>query len=347
MDGDIQFGPVMDMPLVSIIIPVFNAENFIVETILSAIDQTWENKEIIIVDDGSTDGSFALASKFQNEYIKILRQQNQGASAARNYGLREAKGEYIQFLDADDLLNPGKIKAQMQQLSPGDKRIGLCGTVHFQDGTPPADGHLAHDWIEAGTDDPVDFLIKLYGGAMVGAQYGGMIQPNAWLTPKSVIDKAGPWNESLTLDDDGEFFCRVVLASEGIRYAHEAINYYRKFNNSESLSAKKNEAACKSILLSTQLKTKYLLQKNDSPVLKTVLCRLFWENAFVFYPLHPQLSDEAEKMAGKLAPAFGYQPYNKGRSSVFAKLFGWKFVRYFQYLKNISIKKRHNNNDAN
>jgi glycosyltransferase involved in cell wall biosynthesis len=88
----------MPNPLVSIIIPVYNAASFINETINSALQQTWPNKEIIIVDDGSTDDSLILAKKFEGDIVKIFSQQNKGASAARNKGLAEAKGDYIQFL---------------------------------------------------------------------------------------------------------------------------------------------------------------------------------------------------------------------------------------------------------
>ena len=91
--------------MISIIIPVFNSEKYIEQTIKSAIDQTWANKEIIIIDDGSTDNSLAIAKQFKNDRIKIITQQNKGASAARNKGIAEAKGTYIQFLDAVDILS--------------------------------------------------------------------------------------------------------------------------------------------------------------------------------------------------------------------------------------------------
>ena len=69
--------------------------------------------------------------------------------------------------------------------------------------------------------------MKLYTGNDIKPGYGGMIQPNAWLTPRALIDKAGMWNEFRSPDDDGEFFCRVVLASAGIKFSDTGINYYR------------------------------------------------------------------------------------------------------------------------
>ena len=105
--------------LVSIIIPAYNAECWISNTILSALSQTWPKKEIIIVDDGSTDNTLTAARRFESEILKVVAQQNKGASAARNKGLRFAQGNYIQWLDADDILAPDKISHQLKRINRG------------------------------------------------------------------------------------------------------------------------------------------------------------------------------------------------------------------------------------
>src|SRR5207302_3617886 len=101
-------------PLVSILIPAYNAERWIAETIRSALAQTWPNKEIIIVDDGSTDDTVGIVREFASDGVKLIRQRNQGAAAARNRAFRQSRGNYIQWLDADDLLGPDKIARQME-----------------------------------------------------------------------------------------------------------------------------------------------------------------------------------------------------------------------------------------
>ena len=326
----------MAKPLVSIIIPLYNAEKYIAATLASAIAQTWANKEIIVVDDESTDGSLSIAKTFESDTLKVFKQQNGGASAARNRGLLEAKGEYIQFLDADDLLSNGKIEAQIRQLIGCPEYLGLCGTVYFNDGDNPLQQPLCHHWYSQGSKDPVDFLIKLYGGALVGPEYGGMIQPNAWLTPRSLIEKSGPWNEMRNPDDDGEFFCRVMLASSGIVYCHEAVNYYRKFNTHHSLSGRKDYEALSNVLKSTDLKASHLLRRADTPKIREILSRLYYENAVNFYPKYKGIAHEAEKKAKALAPNFHYNPYffKGGFSFALSKLLGWKTVRYIQYIRN-------------
>ncbi len=101
-------------PLVSILIPAYNAEPWIGDTIRSALAQTWPRKEIIVVDDGSRDRTPSIARQFASKNVCVVTQENQGAAAARNCALALSQGEFIQWLDADDLLAPGKIAKQVE-----------------------------------------------------------------------------------------------------------------------------------------------------------------------------------------------------------------------------------------
>src|SRR5664279_4842464 len=103
-------------PLVSIIIPCHNAAPWLAETLESALAQSWPEKEVILIDDGSTDTSLAIAQRYQARGLQILTQPKRGAAAARNQGWRESRGDYLQFLDADDLLAPDKIAVQLSRL---------------------------------------------------------------------------------------------------------------------------------------------------------------------------------------------------------------------------------------
>src|SRR5438445_8457140 len=101
-------------PLVSILIPAFDAQEWIADTIKSAVRQTWPRKEIIVVDDGSRDHTLAIARQFASKEVSVVTQANQGAAAARNQAFSVCQGDYIQWLDADDLLAPDKITRQME-----------------------------------------------------------------------------------------------------------------------------------------------------------------------------------------------------------------------------------------
>jgi glycosyltransferase involved in cell wall biosynthesis len=264
----------MSEPLVSIIIPVYNAEKYLAETIKSALGQTWPNKEIIIVDDESTDNSLAVARSFKSNLITIISQKNSGASVARNSGLNIARGKYIQFLDADDIISADKIASQLTILNNLDTHLTVCSTIHFKTGDDYNNLPITHEWFEEGSDDPVDFLLKLYAGKEVMPGYGGMIQPNAWLTPKKLIDKAGPWNEFRCPDDDGEFFCRVILAGQGVKFSSNGINYYRKHDTGNSLSAQKSREAMQNKLLAIDLKYSHLKNRPNTEQLGIWCCRL-------------------------------------------------------------------------
>src|SRR5437588_11237418 len=101
-------------PLVYIQIPACNAERWLADALESALAQTWPRKEIIVVDDGSPDRTLSVARGFSSKNVSAVTQENQGASAARNKALSLWQGDYIQWLDADDLLGPDKIARQME-----------------------------------------------------------------------------------------------------------------------------------------------------------------------------------------------------------------------------------------
>lgn len=104
------------MKLVSVIIPVYNVEKFIAATVQSVLNQTYTNFELLIVDDGSPDKSIEICQQFTDPRIKIIRQPNRGVAAARNNGIRHAQGDYIAFLDADDIWMPEKLEKHVNHL---------------------------------------------------------------------------------------------------------------------------------------------------------------------------------------------------------------------------------------
>ena len=120
------------LKLVSIIIPVYNGRKYIKEAVDSALRQTHKRKEVIVVDDGSTDGLSDLMKQYiDNKLIKYVYQENRGLSAARNAGVKNAKGELVAFLDADDAFLPHKIEEQARIFD--DSEIGVCysAPLHF------------------------------------------------------------------------------------------------------------------------------------------------------------------------------------------------------------------------
>ncbi|MCM1984688.1 glycosyltransferase family 2 protein [Lyngbya confervoides] len=115
------------MPQVSIVIPAYNAMAFLPETLASALSQTFRDFEIILVDDGSTDGIIPWVRSHPHPQVQLISQSNQGLAGARNTGIRESSGEYIAFLDADDLWHPEKLAHQVKVLDR-EPEVGLVYT---------------------------------------------------------------------------------------------------------------------------------------------------------------------------------------------------------------------------
>lgn len=321
----------MKQPLVSIIIPVYNAEKNLAETINSALNQSWANKEIIIVDDGSTDRSVEIAKGSGDAQIKVFQQVNKGSGATRNKGLSEAKGEYIQFLDADDLLSTDKIANQVKLLLDNPGKVAVCSTIHFSNDNDPYKGSPSsyEDSFLYSTDDPAGFLTNLYGG---NDDHGSMIQTNAWLTPAAIIKKAGKWSEFYSPDDDGEFFCRVLLASEGIVYSKDCFNYYRKYKSgNNSLASIKTKQGLEGKFKSLLLKREYLLNATKNPAAKKGLARCAKSLAMESYLIDKGLTNEILKTIKELGGT-NYTPIMGGKRIEFIKkVFGWKAALNLQH----------------
>ncbi len=316
-------------PLVSIIIPVYNAEKYIAQTIQSALDQTWPKKEILIVDDGSDDASFSIIKSFESEDVKVFWQKNQGACVARNLGIKEAKGNFIQYLDADDLLKNNKLELQLKATNFAKDQLAICPVVHFLDGNsvekllPLAEEKVFYQ----SNVDPFDFLMKLYGAPN---HPSGMIALHSWLTPIELIKKAGFWNGNLTVNDDGEYFCRVVLASESIICTDETTCYYRKYKTWHSLSAQKNFKSWESRFNAAILIHQHLQQYRNLPSNNNLTSAILKQLLVEIYPDKSMISKTIEQKIKELGGT-DYVPILGGKVIEAVKfIFGWKVVRHLQ-----------------
>jgi glycosyltransferase involved in cell wall biosynthesis len=299
--------------LVSIIIPALNAAPWIGETLKSCIDQTWENLEVIVVDNGSTDETQDIVRSMAPAGIKLYECAQPGASAARNVGTARSVGTYIQYLDADDILAPSKIEIQVSRLLECEKDAVASGPwVRFE--KDPSERKVSPEavWQDL---EPDDFLIQSWSG-------GIMMPIFSWLTPRSVIDRAGAWDESLTVNDDGEFFTRAVLQSSHIRFCPDAMGYYRTAPVA-SLSKNTSREAWNSYFASVGLCARHLLAiRNDAEARKSC-AYLVQEFAYAAYPYEPDLSEEAERMVTAWGGCDLTPPGGKG-FQLLSSIIGWK-----------------------
>ncbi|MFB9054535.1 glycosyltransferase family 2 protein [Formosa undariae] len=314
----------MDNHKVSVIIPLYNSSEFIIDTIQSILDQSYQDIEIIIIDDNSTDGSFELAQKFQSGHINVFKNKGKGACAARNYGFELSTGNYIQFLDADDLLSPNKLENQVKLLQEFPNRIAVCSTNHFYD--TPESGKITDKDFMFSTDKPSAFLLNLYGANGMFE----MVQTSAWLTPRALIDKAGLWDIKLSKDQDGEFFCRVVMASYGICYDPIAINHYRKHRDGMNIASKKQKQHIESQLKALESKERVLLQHDiNEKDFKHAMALQYKFIAIEAWPEHKDLSNKAQQKTSVYGGS-AYLPILGGSAiEIIKKILGWKSAKSF------------------
>lgn len=315
-------------PLVSILIPAYAAEEWIADAIRSALGQTWPRKEIVIVDDGSKDQTLSVARQFASKDVSVLTQLNRGASAARNKAYSISQGDYIQWLDADDILAPDKIERQMHELgSCRSNRTALSsGWGHFIYRWEKAEFTATPLWEDL---EPAEWLYRKLDQNL-------HMQPATWLVSRDLCQAAGPWDERLSLDDDGEYFCRVLLASDGVRFVPEARVYYRRSGLSSLSNVDLSDKKLESLCLSMKLHVSYLRSLEDTDRVRGA-CQAYLQRWLIyFYPqrldLVEQLQELAVGMGGKLTtPRFSWK-YDWMR-----KTFGWNAARrvqtYFPQLK--------------
>ena len=308
---------------VSTLIPAYNAERWVGSALQSALDQSWPKIEIIVVDDGSTDQTLAVAKRYESAKVKVMHQDNRGAAAARNAALREAQGDFLQYLDADDLLSADKTKEQLTLLQENPEYLSVSSAVYFFDGKDPDSG-LRERSGAVDTDEPVKWLIEFLGpdGPFGTVPYG------AWLTPRSVAERAGPWDDSVrSPDDDGEYFARVVLASHGIRASKAGRYYYRKFAQGGSYSSTYSEVLLEGRLHSLNCKAKWLLARTSDPRAFRALANRYLDLAFGAYPSFPKLTDEALRKAKEMGET-DYRPrFGTWKGELLRRFVGWKAAK--------------------
>lgn len=309
------------MPAVSVIMPLFNAAAFVEQAVNSVLEQTLQDLELVIVNDGSTDQSAAILNRFDDARIRVLHQANSGQSAAINRGVRESCGEFIKIVDADDWINPGHLESQLVSVQGFDHQLSACRWGYFQkDFTGPIlrDEHANRDY-----SDPLEWIVDsltLDEGMMGGWK---------WLIPRAVWERSGGYDERLSLNNDFHASIAILLASAGVRFAAEAVYSYRKVV-SGSLSTGRSRSAMESAYLTTELGCRLLHEREGTARIRDICAKRFQRWAYDFYPDFPDLACRAEAAA----QAFGGArlPFPGGNvARQLCDILGWRNVRRLQH----------------
>ncbi len=276
-------------PLVSVLIPLYNAEKYFEECIASIISQNYKNLEVIIVNDGSTDNSLSLAKKYADKYkwIKVYSQENSGASIARNKAFSHSTGEYIQYLDADDILHPDKIEAQMQRLSEYDFDPKVIATSKWS----------RFFFNLKNLSFPQLTFYKDYSDSLMFLRDAWENNQNmiihTWLISRKLHQSIEKWNENMTTLDDNLFFAHAVLRSTQIAFVPNGMVYWRQ-DNLNSLSKSTTWEDMYSYLRGCHNYFDLVKDNLDYPGIKYALAMEYSKCIYRSYPMFPDIVKEAE-----------------------------------------------------
>jgi glycosyltransferase involved in cell wall biosynthesis len=205
------------MPRVSVVIPTYNCARFLGRTIDSALRQTYRDFEVILVDDGSTDETQALMASY-GDGVRCIRQSNQGVSAARNLAIEHSDGEFIAYLDADDLWRPEKLARQVEYLDAHP----ACGFVHTEVSVIDEQDQILHALFNHETGRAVP-----QGRCVRDVLLRSHIQTLTVMERRSAYDLAGGFDLRLPVAQDYLHWILIVLAGYEVGYLPEALGQYR------------------------------------------------------------------------------------------------------------------------
>jgi glycosyltransferase involved in cell wall biosynthesis len=315
------------IPLVSVVIPVRNGMPFLKDAVRSIVQQSFSPIEIIVVDDGSTDGSAEWLRSCSYRNVKLISREGVGACAARNAGLAASAGQLIQFVDADDLLHPNKIDLQVRQhlVTPDpDTFVSFSQLIQFRDGCKVDQGEIWHDEARI-FDRPLLLLAEILDS-------GRFIQTGQWLIPRKLAMIAGTWDEELQADQDGDYFSRVLACAKKCVACPEAIAYYRRMTTGSQISAGKSKQHFASRLIALERKLKLIRPLTDDELFGRVVDRQCSQLAFSSYPCNTVVAKRCLELLKQHAIDFHPQFPTRQLRWV-SNILGWRVARYCSYLK--------------
>lgn len=304
--------------------PVFNASKYLEESIQSILQQTYSNLELVLVDDGSTDDSFKIANNFQNEKVKLFHNPGKGACAARNFAFENSSGDFIQYLDSDDLISTDKIQKQIERLSEFDFAEDILSFSSFR--------NLRNNIIEINKVRVIDKDYHNPKELLVDLIDTTFNLPHCYLTPRSLILRSGGWDEKVIKNQDGEFFSRILFLARKAVFVPNVYAIWRHtgtgISSSESIRTLESQLyVCNNI---ADLILSYSISDRTRHIVSSQYGWIAYLNYPDNIPLLPKIKEDLKKRNLSLNI-----PY-RGRLFSFFRLFlGWKLAARIVKNKNV------------
>jgi glycosyltransferase involved in cell wall biosynthesis len=309
--------------LVSIIIPCYNAERWIGECIDSALAQTYNSIEVIVVDDGSTDNSVSVLREYGDK-IRWISCENGGPSAARNIGLKLSKGKYIQFIDSDDYINLAKIKEQVEFLEASNSDViygDWCYQYHQADGLVKLANYTTHQ----PTEDILYYIIAC-----------NRIIHGSCLYKREIFDKIVGFDESLRIAEDYYFSMRIAL--EGFKFSYQpGCHYFYRIYGANTASHGQGVKYPQSVELALD-RASLTLEERGLLISKYshALAYSYFYTAKVYLLLgESTAADICYHKCEKISPNQKFSPDKNSKFEKIYKLFGWEVTSKLVRLLNI------------
>lgn len=219
---------VMKTPHISVIIPTHNREKFIGAAIQSVFNQTWQDLEIIVVDDGSVDNTKDLIQAYHSEKITYVHLKQGGPGWARNNGISRAKGDMVAFLDSDDIWEPNKLELQMEVMA-GDPQVKMAlANFKFID---PVDNILNESGVDPDYSYDGQFLRDYLDGRLP-------VYTSTVMVKRDVFDKVGSFDEQHMIAEDLDLWIKIA-AHFKVGYVHKPLTHIRKHSGNISGASRK------------------------------------------------------------------------------------------------------------
>lgn len=316
-------------PTISVIIPFYNNQDTIEDTLNSLEKQIFDDFEVLLIEDkNSTSVQAKIIEKRYKYNLRFFKNTlKAGASSNRNIGLQNALGKYIQFLDADDLISDEKLKNQVALLENQKKALSFCkwGIFHKSLNDLQITNSILYK-----NAAPIEYLETLNGTFSV------LMPLHSYLIPKELITISGQWDEQISLGDDGEFMNRVIAQSEKLIFSNDSFAYYRR-GNSNTLSYTNNKIAAESNLLCAISYENLMIRvfgnskKTHESIIRKYNLLFLWS-----YKKYPDIADYSEKriikLGGKLNMVIGGGSFGKFAHHILGTK---KYLNLRYYLKTL------------
>jgi len=268
------------MELVSVVVTCYNKEKYIAETIESVLQQSHENFELIIINDGSTDNSSKIIKSFNDSRLKLIELNNSGVNVARNIGILASKGTKLAFLDGDDIWHQHKIESQLKYMTNNDLDMCFCDYDTIDD-----TGQINHSFVKINFPyfNYEKLKNKILGGNVILGSASSVI------FNKEIIDKIGLFDEELKWGEDWEYWMRIVIFTDKIGFLEKQLTFLRFGINQVQTTLNKKKRYSDSLYILKKALRSYKLTQKEKSLVYIALCKIHysygtdWCNFFTAY----------------------------------------------------------------